>query len=79
MGQHLFLYVVPNNFTDGTGRKVWCDRGMREQRTLQFFLKVGKLAVVGSPNEDPNLCLYGLRAYERDFQNLPKLLAVGFR
>ena len=28
-GQHLFLNIIPNNFTAGTGRKVWCDQGMR--------------------------------------------------
>ena len=29
MGQRLLLNIIPNNFTVGTGRKVWCDRGMR--------------------------------------------------
>ena len=28
MGQHLFLNIIPNNFTARTGRKVWCDRGI---------------------------------------------------
>ena len=28
VGQHLFMHVVPVNVTAGTGRKVWCDRGM---------------------------------------------------
>ena len=28
VGQHLFLNIVPNNYTARTGRKVWCDRGM---------------------------------------------------
>ena len=26
--QHLFLKIIPSNFTARTGRKVWCDRGM---------------------------------------------------
>ena len=29
VGQHLFLNIVPNNFTARTEREVWCDRGMR--------------------------------------------------
>ena len=28
VGQHLFLNIIPNNFTGGTGPKVWCDRDM---------------------------------------------------
>ena len=28
VGQHLFLNIIPSNFTVGSGRKVWCDRGM---------------------------------------------------
>lgn len=28
MGQHLCLKIAPSNFTTGTRRKVWCDRGM---------------------------------------------------
>ena len=28
VGQHLFLNIIPNNFTATTGRKVWCDRAM---------------------------------------------------
>jgi hypothetical protein len=28
-GQHLFLNIIPSNFMAKTGRKVWCDRGMR--------------------------------------------------
>ena len=26
--QHLFLNIIPSNFTAETGRKVWCDQGM---------------------------------------------------
>ena len=29
VGQHLFLNIIPNNFTAGTRRKVWCDQDMR--------------------------------------------------
>jgi hypothetical protein len=29
VGQHLFLNIIPSNFIVGTGREVWCDRGMR--------------------------------------------------
>ena len=29
VGQHLFLNIIPNNFTAGAGRKSWCDWGMR--------------------------------------------------
>ena len=28
VGQHLFLNIIPSNFTAETGRKVWCDQGM---------------------------------------------------
>ena len=28
-GHHLFLNIIPSNFTARTERKVWCDRGMR--------------------------------------------------
>ena len=28
VGQHLFLNVIPNNFTVDTRRKYWCDHGM---------------------------------------------------
>ena len=28
MGQHLFLNIIPNNFTVRTAQKVWCDRSM---------------------------------------------------
>ena len=31
MGQHLFLNIIPNHFTAGTGRNVRCDRAMKEQ------------------------------------------------
>ena len=30
MGQHLFLNIIPNNFTVRTGREVWCDRGLSQ-------------------------------------------------
>ena len=29
MGPYLFLNIIPYNFTVGTGRKLWCDQGMR--------------------------------------------------
>jgi hypothetical protein len=29
VGQHLFMYIVSNNFMVGIGREVWCDRNMR--------------------------------------------------
>ena len=32
VGHHLFLNIIPNNFTVRTERKVWCDRGMRLTR-----------------------------------------------
>ena len=33
VGQHLFFFIIiPNNCTVGTGRKVWCDRSMRDNR-----------------------------------------------
>ena len=28
VGQHLFMNIIPNDFTDGTGWKVWCDWNM---------------------------------------------------
>ena len=28
MGHHPFLNILPGDFTTGTGREVWCDRGM---------------------------------------------------
>jgi hypothetical protein len=28
VGQDLFFNIIPNNFTIGTDRRVWCDRGM---------------------------------------------------
>jgi hypothetical protein len=31
MGQHLFLNLIPNNFTTRTGRKVWSDPSMSKQ------------------------------------------------
>ena len=36
VGQHLFLDIIPNSFTVGTGRKVWCDQGRGVDRTGQF-------------------------------------------
>ena len=29
VGQHLSLNIIPNSFKSGTGRKNWCDRGMK--------------------------------------------------
>ena len=29
MDQHLILNIIANNFTARTGRKIWCDQGMR--------------------------------------------------
>jgi hypothetical protein len=29
MGEHLYINIPPNNVTAGTGRKRWCDQGMR--------------------------------------------------
>ena len=34
VGQHLFLSIISNNFTAGTGRKVWCDRGMSGRKVV---------------------------------------------
>ena len=33
VGQHLFMNIIPNNFTVGTERKVWCDQGMSLRST----------------------------------------------
>ena len=33
MDQHLFMNIIPNNFTAETGRGVWCDWGMRPDST----------------------------------------------
>ena len=27
--QHLFLNIIPNNFTGGTGQNLWCDQGIK--------------------------------------------------
>ena len=39
VGNHLFLNIIPSNFTAKTERKVWCDRGMRvyDSMNLQWI------------------------------------------
>ena len=36
-GQHLYLHIIPNNFTAGTGRKVWCDQGTSFDDTCSYY------------------------------------------
>ena len=40
MGQHLFLDIIPNNFTVGTGRKVWCDQAMNQRVRSTFHISM---------------------------------------
>jgi hypothetical protein len=46
VGQHLFLNIVPIDFTIGTGQKVWCDQGMREGGWGDWILDIGVAKVV---------------------------------
>ena len=70
VGHHLFLNVIPNNFTAKTERKVWCDRGMMRghykphpvpprrrpgQRESARRKKKEQPHVWGPPNDPPQL------------------------
>ena len=36
VGHHLFLNIIPNNFTARTERKIWCDRGIIHRGCREF-------------------------------------------
>ena len=38
MGQHLYMNTIHDNFTVGTGRKVWCDRDMSMCNSFEGFM-----------------------------------------
>ena len=47
MGQHLFLNIIPSNFTVGTGWKVWCDRAMSLKNILWNFVQIMHCGYMG--------------------------------
>ena len=44
LGPHLFMNIIPNNFTVGTKHKIWCDWGMNHIQESQR--RVGQLDMV---------------------------------
>jgi hypothetical protein len=49
MGQHLFLNIIPSNFTAGTGGKVWCVIGL-EKTYPSYIVHFGAFAAEGARN-----------------------------
>ena len=50
--QHLFINIIPDNVTAGTGRKVWCDRGIMKWDEVE--LELGRSADVGKSRFPPH-------------------------
>ena len=44
--QHLFLNIIPNNFTAGTKRKIWCHRGILVRQITGWYTRLRELSII---------------------------------